>query len=143
MDVGTAQGPGGASRREPGRVVEHLCVASRAGRVAWGHPTAQGPTLRESRLGWRPSPRVGAELMATTDETEDPAPRRVERFPTTEPVQLDVSLGAGSVTVDLVATPHDADTSGAADGDEVLVELAHDPRANGSWADDMAAMLNL
>src|SRR5699024_1034677 len=37
----------------------------------------------------------------------------------------------------------DADTSGAADGDEVLVELAHDPRANGSWADDMAAMLNL
>src|SRR5699024_4277473 len=81
--------------------------------------------------------------MATTDETADPASRRVERFPTTEPVQLDVSLGAGSVTVHLVATPQDADTNGSADGGEVLVELEHDPTANGSWADDMAAMLNL
>src|SRR5699024_11023320 len=57
--------------------------------------------------------------------------------------QLDVSLGAGDVTANLVATPQDTDTSGSANGGEVIVELEHAPAANGSWTDGMTAMLNL
>lgn len=81
--------------------------------------------------------------MTTTDHTDDPTTRRIERFSTTEPVHIDVSLGTGNVTVHLAANPAGSESTESTPGTEVVVELEHEPTAGGSWADGMNAMLNL
>src|SRR5699024_2983911 len=98
---------------------------------------------------------MGTELMTRADHTDEAAPRRVERFRVAGPVGIDVSLGAGDITVHLAAAPEGTDSAdgadvpadrvgpGSATDDEVVVELEHDPAAGGSWADGMHAMLNL
>src|SRR5699024_11489471 len=98
---------------------------------------------------------MGTELMPRADHTGESAPRRVVRLRVAGPVGIDVSLGAGDITVHLAAAPEGTDSAdgadvpadrvgpGSATDDEVVVELEHDPAAGGSWADGMHAMLNL